>query len=97
MFGVGAASAQALDGGSDGLVIIGRLIDALPGALAPAGAALLEIGGDQEPGIMRLLGDRLPGWSIDVRRDLGGLPRVVRVARIAAEARATASAQRPTS
>lgn len=66
----------ALDGGPDGLQVIGRLLDQLPGALAPGGAALLEIGGDQEPGFRELVAERLPGWDLDIERDLGGLPRV---------------------
>jgi release factor glutamine methyltransferase len=66
----------ALDGGRDGLQVIGRLLDQLPGAIASGGAALLEIGGDQEAGIRDLAAERLPGWSIEIERDLGGLPRV---------------------
>ena len=37
----------ALDGGPDGLSVIGRLLDALPMELAPTRSALLEIGGNQ--------------------------------------------------
>jgi release factor glutamine methyltransferase len=72
---------RALDGGPDGLTLIGRLVDQLPAALAPTGAALLEIGADQEPEVLRLVGERLSGWSVEVRRDLAGRPRVVRLAR----------------
>jgi len=68
--------AQALDGGSDGLRVIDRLIGQLPGALAHDGAALLEIGADQAVEMRALVADRLPGWSCDVELDLGGLPRV---------------------
>ena len=68
--------ATALDGGPDGLTVIGRLLDQLPDALAPDGVALLEIGGDQEPELRALATERLPGWSCEVERDLGGLPRV---------------------
>jgi release factor glutamine methyltransferase len=66
----------ALDGGPDGLQVIGRLLDQLHGALARGGAALLEIGGDQEAGMRELAAERLPGWGIEIERDLGGLPRV---------------------
>jgi release factor glutamine methyltransferase len=66
----------ALDGGEDGLRVIGRLLDRLPDGLAPDGSALLEIGGDQEPGLRALVAERLRGWSCDVEKDLGGLPRV---------------------
>jgi release factor glutamine methyltransferase len=68
--------ATALDGGPDGLAVIGRLLDQLPEGLAPEGVALLEIGGDQEAELRALVTARLPGWSCEVERDLGGLPRV---------------------
>ncbi len=73
--------AFALDGGPDGLEVIGRLLDRLPGALADDGLALLEIGADQGDAIVALVSARLPGWSCTVESDLAGLPRVARVAR----------------
>jgi release factor glutamine methyltransferase len=69
----------ALDGGSDGLAVIGRLVDRLPGDLAPDGVALLEIGGDQREGVIELAERRLPGWTCAIDLDLGGLPRVARI------------------
>lgn len=72
----------ALDGGPDGLTIIGRLLDELPGAAADHGIALLEIGGDQGSGITALTVEHLPGWSCTVELDLGGLPRVARLTRL---------------
>ena len=66
----------ALDGGSDGLAVIGRLLDQLEGGLAAGGVALLEIGGDQEAELRTLVAERLGGWSCEVEKDLGGLPRV---------------------
>ena len=66
----------ALDGGPDGLQVIGRLLDQLPAAVAGGGAALLEIGGDQEQGVRDLTAERLPEWGLEIERDLGGLPRV---------------------
>ena len=71
----------ALDGGPDGLAVIGRLLDQLSAALAQDGVALLEIGGDQEADLRALAAERLPGWSCEVERDLGGLPRVAVVRR----------------
>jgi release factor glutamine methyltransferase len=71
----------ALDGGEDGLTVIGRLLDRLPEGLAPGGVALLEIGGDQGEAIVALVGVRLPGWPCSVEVDLGGLPRVARIER----------------
>jgi release factor glutamine methyltransferase len=66
----------ALDGGPDGLTVIGRLLDQLAGGLAEDGVALLEIGGDQESDLRTLVAERLPGWSCELEKDLGGLPRV---------------------
>jgi release factor glutamine methyltransferase len=66
----------ALDGGPDGLALIGRLLDQLSIGLRHDGAALLEIGWDQEQDLRALVEERLPGWSIEVERDLGGRPRV---------------------
>jgi release factor glutamine methyltransferase len=73
----------ALDGGADGLAVIGRLLDQLPSGLADGGVALLEIGADQGPAIAALTGERLPGWSCDIVPDLAGLPRVVALRRSA--------------
>lgn len=73
--------ALALDGGIDGLEVIGRLLQRLPGTLADNGAALFEIGADQETAFVELVAARLPGWQCAVELDLAGLPRVARVAR----------------
>jgi release factor glutamine methyltransferase len=67
----------ALDGGPDGLAVIGRLLDQLPWGLAEGGVALLEIGADQGPAMAALTGERVPGWSCEIVTDLAGLPRVV--------------------
>jgi release factor glutamine methyltransferase len=72
---------RALDGGPDGLVVIGRLLDLLPEALAGDGVALLEIGADQGAAIVDLAADRLPDWSCAVMADLAGLPRIARLSR----------------
>lgn len=71
----------ALDGGADGLAVIGRLIDQLPGVIADDGSALLEIGADQGESIAALVDERLPGWSCTVMTDLAGLPRIARLER----------------
>lgn len=72
---------SALDGGPDGLAVIRRLLDRLPTVTAPAGVALLEIGGDQGDAIEAAVAAHLPGWSCVVLKDLGGLPRVARIER----------------
>jgi release factor glutamine methyltransferase len=71
----------ALDGGPDGLLVIGRLLEQLPSSLSADGAALLEIGGDQGGAIAERAGALLPGWRCTVALDLAGLPRVARVER----------------
>lgn len=71
----------ALDGGSDGLEIVRRLMPQLPLALAPRGSAFLEIGSDQAEAVAVALAERLPGWSCRVHADLGGRPRVAALAR----------------
>jgi release factor glutamine methyltransferase len=71
----------ALDGGRDGLEIIGRLLDRLPVALATDGLALVEIGADQGETIVTCVAERLPGWACTVEADLAGMPRVARVGR----------------
>jgi release factor glutamine methyltransferase len=68
--------ASALDGGADGLEVIGRLLDQLPASLAEDGVALVEIGGDQGGPMLDLAAERLRGWACDLEADLGGLPRV---------------------
>jgi release factor glutamine methyltransferase len=72
----------ALDGGADGLEVIERLLDRLPGALVADGVALLEIGADQGDAIVARVADRLPGWRCSVELDLAGFPRVVRIERM---------------
>ena len=71
----------ALDGGTDGLDLIRRLVSALPTALAPGGTALLEIGLDQglavEAEVMSLPGE----WSCRIQADLSGRPRIASVQR----------------
>jgi release factor glutamine methyltransferase len=71
----------ALDGGPDGLVAIGRLLDQLAWGLARDGVALLEIGGDQGGAAVALVAERLPGWKSELIPDLAGLPRVLRLVR----------------
>jgi release factor glutamine methyltransferase len=73
--------AVALDGGPDGLAIIGRLLARLPEVLAADGLALLEIGSDQDDAVTALAGHILPLWPVSTELDLGSAPRVLRIAR----------------
>ena len=71
----------ALDGGSDGLAVIDRLLQRLPGVLSPGGIALLEIGADQGTRAADRVAQRLPGWPTRIQADLAGLPRIAIVER----------------
>jgi release factor glutamine methyltransferase len=73
----------ALDGGPDGLVVIRRLLDLLPTALAQGGVALLEIGWDQGPGMLSAAGAMPGSWTCSVAPDLSGRDRLARVERAA--------------
>lgn len=66
----------ALDGGSDGLDLVRRLLAGLPRATVPGALALLELGDEQAAGVNALVRDVLPGWSITWHRDLAGVRRV---------------------
>jgi release factor glutamine methyltransferase len=66
----------ALDGGEDGLRIIDRLLAAVPRHLQPGGVVILEIAFDQADALRRLVDERLPGASSEIRKDLAGHDRV---------------------
>jgi release factor glutamine methyltransferase len=68
--------ARALDGGADGLDAYRRIVAALPGLLAPGGAAVLELGIGQRAAVealARAAGLRPAGC----RADLGGIERAL--------------------
>lgn len=69
--------AEALFAGSDGLDDYRRILPALPGLLAPGGAAVIEIGWTQAAAVS-LLGQE-QGLAPSVYNDMGGRPRVVRL------------------
>jgi methylase of polypeptide subunit release factors len=71
----------ALNGGADGLAVIGRLLGQLPARLADRGRALLEIGSDQADRLRTLVDAAVPGWQLTVHPDLSGLPRVAELQR----------------
>jgi release factor glutamine methyltransferase len=76
----------ALDGGADGLAVIGRLMARLPEVLVEDGVAFLEIGADQREAMLALVAERSPGWQCAIELDLAGLPRVARIERSVAAA-----------
>ena len=71
----------ALDGGSDGLAAIRRLLEQLGRVLRPDGAAFLEIGSDQASAVTAATAELVPGWRASIVADLSGLDRVARIER----------------
>jgi release factor glutamine methyltransferase len=71
----------ALDGGSDGLRIVARLIDEAVPLLAPGGFLILEIGTAQEVRVRDLIAARSELELAPTIRDAANHPRVVRATR----------------
>lgn len=67
----------ALDGGRDGLDAIRKIVADAPRILRPNGRLILEIGWNQGEAVERLID--ATGWftDIQIRKDLGGMDRVV--------------------
>lgn len=70
---------QALDGGSDGLSIIDRIIRSAASHLTPGGVLILEIGHDQFEAVRAIAQDRCAYEQVSVTKDYGGFDRVVRM------------------
>jgi release factor glutamine methyltransferase len=68
----------ALDGGRDGLEVLGRLVEGAPARLKPGGYLVVEIGAPQEaPARQRI--EAQPGFELaKTVRDSAGHPRVLR-------------------
>ncbi len=71
---------SALDGGPEGLSLIGELLAHLPNKLVPGGLALFEIEAGQEQSTTMLAQDAFPRAEVSVLPDLAGHPRLLRVA-----------------
>ena len=71
----------ALDGGSDGLECIRRLVAELPRLLRPGGAAALEFGDGQADAVTALVAGLGLGWRCSIRGDLSGRARVAEIRR----------------
>lgn len=69
----------ALDGGSDGLRAIERLLRAAPRFVRPGGAILVEIGSGQGRAVLELARSVMRSTKVRVRRDLAGRDRVLEV------------------
>jgi len=69
----------ALDGGTDGLMMIRRLIKDSPRLLAPNGLLLLEIEASQGPAVLELARKSFARALIQLERDLNGNDRLVSI------------------
>ena len=70
---------RALDGGTDGLHIIRRLLRQAPDNLRPNGHVLFEIAPEQLVPALKLGHRAFPGAKVSFSRDLSGLPRAVSI------------------
>ncbi len=66
-----------LDGGPDGLRLVGRLLRDAPPCLKPGGALFAEIGEEQGDAARKLALESFPQVRIEERQDLSGLDRVL--------------------
>ena len=67
---------EALDGGSDGLTLVRRLIAQAPGRLKEGGTVLLELDPEQVPAVRELARERFPNATVSVEQDLSRRDRV---------------------
>jgi release factor glutamine methyltransferase len=67
----------ALDGGSDGLDVIRRLLAEAPVRLAEGGPLFCEIGASQGEAVRALATAAFPAARIEIMKDLGGRDRVL--------------------
>jgi release factor glutamine methyltransferase len=67
---------QAVDGGSDGLDLLRRLLPELPARLAPGGRLLLEYGGDDQSAVLSQLLVDTGFANVKILKDYGGIDRV---------------------
>lgn len=70
---------QALDGGEDGLDFFHRLLEQVPGKLAPDGLLLLEIEASLGKSVRKLAKKAFPHSINQLLTDLAGLDRIVMV------------------
>ncbi len=69
----------ALDGGADGLALVGRLLADAPRLLAAGGLLLLEVEAGHGQAAPAQAARLLPGARVALLRDLAGLPRLLQV------------------
>jgi release factor glutamine methyltransferase len=73
--------ASALDGGEDGLRLIGNLLTIAPERLVPGGLLVMEIEASQGPAALSLAYDAFSEAEIHLYRDLAGHDRILEVQR----------------
>ena len=71
----------ALDGGPDGLDVIRSLVDGIADSLNSGGVLVLEVGQGQAEQVWRMCDDARLG-SVNIRKDIGGVERVVSAMRV---------------
>jgi release factor glutamine methyltransferase len=76
---------EALDGGSDGLDHIRRLLAQAGEHLKPGGVVLLEIGATQGKAVTKLARRHFPAAKVEIVADYAGLDRIVTVSEGAGE------------
>jgi release factor glutamine methyltransferase len=76
---VGYEPRVAVDGGPDGLVLYGRLLEQLPPLLAPGASCFFEAAPDTIEPLAALIERRLPRAHVEIGEDYGGLERFVAV------------------
>jgi release factor glutamine methyltransferase len=69
----------ALDGGTDGLQLIRRLLEQIPGHVRPGGAIFLEIESTLGLQVQKIAKDHFPHAKIELQNDFANLPRLVRI------------------
>jgi release factor glutamine methyltransferase len=72
---------RALDGGPDGLRLIGALLDSATTVLAERGAILAEIGEDQADAARAMARERYPNCRVEIENDAAGAARFLTVDR----------------
>ncbi len=69
----------ALDGGTDGLDLIRRLLTAAPDRLVPGGLLLMEIEASEGPAALSLACDIFSEAEIHLHKDLAGRDRILEI------------------
>jgi release factor glutamine methyltransferase len=69
----------ALDGGTDGLALIRRILTDVPGRLLPGGLLLMEIEASEGPAVLSLASTAFPKARIKLHKDLSGHDRLLEV------------------